>query len=204
MKRDKENTIIYVIDDDAEVADSLKWLLTSMNYQVDTYCTPEEFLTSYKNTTKACLILDVRMPGMSGLQLQEALIERTIYIPIIFMSGHADVPMAVKAMKFGAVDFLTKPINDNQLLEVVNRAIRRLDATLEIENDKKQYLTLIDSLTPREREVMDLMVQGKLSKQIAYDLSISTNTVEIHRAKVLKKMQAKSLAQLVGLATKFS
>ena len=204
MKRDKENTIIYVIDDDAEVADSLKWLLTSMNYQVDTYCTPEEFLTSYKNTTKACLILDVRMPGMSGLQLQEALIERNIYIPIIFMSGHADVPMAVKAMKFGAVDFLTKPINDNQLLEVVNRAIRRLDATLEIENDKKQYLTLIDSLTPREREVMDLMVQGKLSKQIAYDLSISTNTVEIHRAKVLKKMQAKSLAQLVGLATKFS
>ena len=196
--------MVYIIDDDSEVAESLKWLLTSVNYQVETYFTSEEFLNAYKKTTKCCLILDVRMPRMSGLQLQEVLIERGISIPIIFMSGHADVPMAVKAMKFGAVDFLTKPINENQLLEVVHKAISKLDAVLEIENDKKQYLLLIDSLTPREREVMELMVQGKLSKQIAYDLGISANTVEIHRAKVVKKMHLKNLAQLVSLATKFS
>ena len=108
--------MVYIIDDDSEVAESLKWLLTSVNYQVETYFTSEEFLNAYKKTTKCCLILDVRMPRMSGLQLQEVLIERGISIPIIFMSGHADVPMAVKAMKFGAVDFLTKPINENQLL----------------------------------------------------------------------------------------
>lgn len=203
MKQSNENTIVYVIDDDEEVAKSLKWLLMSVNYQVEICLTPEEFLNVYKKTTKCCLILDVRMPFMSGLQLQEVLIKRGISIPIIFMSGHADVSMAVKAMKCGAVDFLIKPINDNQLLEIVHKTISKLDATLEIENDKKQYLSLVDSLTPREREVMELMVQGNLSKQIAYNLGISANTVEIHRAKVVKKMHVKSLAQLVSLATKF-
>src|SRR5574337_115023 len=190
---------VYVIDDDIEVTESLRWLIESVHYKVVTYPNAESFLQIKHIDEPGCIVLDMRMPNMSGLELQEALNQQHIKIPIIFITGHGDIPMAVRAMKAGAIDFLTKPVNNQILLETINKAIKR---SIQQQKDSEKSAELhakITQLTPREREVMNLMVLGKHTKAIANDLMISPNTVELHRAKVIKKMGVRTVAELVAL-----
>ena len=199
-----ENAIIIsVIDDDKEVITSLRWLIESVGYYVNTYDSAEAFLQAPDFAKTNCLITDVRMPKMSGLELQEELKQHGVVVPIIFMTGHGDVPMAVRAMKSGATDFLTKPVNYQMLLEVVNKAIKK---DLKRRTKSKKRMEVIERtkrLTPREREIMTLMVTGKLTKTIADRLSISPNTAEVHRAKIMKKMEVRTLAELIFLALSY-
>ncbi len=191
------NATIFVVDDDDAMSKSIRWLIESVNLNVKTFSNAKEFLDNYEKNTHGCLILDVRMPGMSGLELQDTLKSSHITIPIIFITGHGDVPMAIKAMKAGAFEFLTKPFNDQTLLESINKAIE-FDVSQRVKNEEFEAISkCIERLTPREREVMNLVVEGKLNKVIAADLKISPKTVELHRAKIMEKMEADSLAQLV-------
>ena len=189
--------IIYLVDDDDALRDSLVWLLESQGFQVAAYASAEDFLANWQPDLSGCLLLDVRMPGMSGLELHERLRAQYCTLPVIFITGHGDVPMAVAALKKGAVDFIEKPFNDIELLRLVSqclvseqehRARRRQDA---------EVSRRLDQLTQREREVLDLIIAGKLNKQIADVLGISIKTVEVHRARVMEKMAAQSLAELV-------
>ncbi len=190
---------VYVIDDDIEVTESLRWLIESVNYKVVTFPNAEAFLQTKNIEEPGCLVLDMRMPNISGLELQEALNQQQIKIPIIFITGHGDIPMAVRAMKAGAIDFLTKPVNNQILLETINKAIKRSIQQQKTSEKNAELNARIHQLTPREREVMDLMVLGKHTKAIANELQISPNTVELHRAKVIKKMGVKTVAELVAL-----
>lgn len=197
-ERNKQATV-FVVDDDEAMTKSIRWLIETVGLRVKTFSQGKEFLDSYKSNDPGCLILDVRMPGMSGLELQGQLKEHHINLPIIFITGHGDVPMAIKAMKAGAFEFLTKPFNDQTLLDSINQAIE-FDSTRRQENlELDSIIARIEKLTPRESEVMDLVVEGKLNKVIADELYISAKTVELHRAKIMEKMQAASLAQLVRL-----
>jgi RNA polymerase sigma factor (sigma-70 family) len=189
--------IIYLVDDDEALRDSLAWLLESQGFKVAAFASAEDFLKAWRPEFNGCLLLDVRMPGMSGLELHERLRAQYSTLPIIFITGHGDVPMAVAALKKGAVDFIEKPFNDTELLRLVSqclvteqehRARRRQDA---------EVSRRLDQLTQREREVLDLIIAGKLNKQIADVLGISIKTVEVHRARVMEKMAAQSLAELV-------
>ena len=189
--------IIYLVDDDEALRDSLAWLLESQGFKVAAFASAEDFLKAWRPEFNGCLLLDVRMPGMSGLELHERLRAQYSTLPIIFITGHGDVPMAVAALKKGAVDFIEKPFNDTELLRLVSqclvseqehRARRRQDA---------EVSRRLDQLTQREREVLDLIIAGKLNKQIADVLGISIKTVEVHRARVMEKMAAHSLAELV-------
>ena len=189
--------IIYLVDDDEALRDSLAWLLESQGFKVAAFASAEDFLKAWRPEFNGCLLLDVRMPGMSGLELHERLRAQYSTLPIIFITGHGDVPMAVAALKKGAVDFIEKPFNDTELLRLVSqclvseqehRARRRQDA---------EVSRRLDQLTQREREVLDLIIAGKLNKQIADVLGISIKTVEVHRARVMEKMGANSLAELV-------
>ncbi len=189
--------IIYLVDDDEALRDSLAWLLVSQGFKVAAFASAEDFLKAWRPEFNGCLLLDVRMPGMSGLELHERLRAQYSTLPIIFITGHGDVPMAVAALKKGAVDFIEKPFNDTELLRLVSqclvteqehRARRRQDA---------EVSRRLDQLTQREREVLDLIIAGKLNKQIADVLGISIKTVEVHRARVMEKMAAQSLAELV-------
>lgn len=191
---------IYVIDDNKEVTESLRWLFESVNYDVETFCHAKDFLTAYQANQCGCLVLDVRMPEITGLELQELLLKKSIKIPIIFITAHADVPMAVRAMKLGAVDFLTKPVNNQTLLETINKAIK-LDMELKLSTSSSaKTAAKAKRLTSRENEVMSLILEGKLNKHIASLLGISQKTVELHRSNVMKKMGAKTAADLVRLA----
>lgn len=195
----EQQATVWVVDDDKAVLESLQWLMESVGYTVKTFTKAKDFLTAYEPIRIGCLVVDVRMQGMSGLELQENMHNRGIKIPVIFITGHGDVSMAVRAMKAGAMEFLSKPVNNQILLESVNKAIVQ---DIEIKKQAKRNahaIALAKTLTPREYEVMTLMVAGKLNKVIAYDLGISLSTVELHRAKVMKKMRVKSLAQLVRL-----
>jgi two-component system response regulator FixJ len=191
--------IIYVVDDDDTFRKSLQWLLESVGLAVRTFATAAEFLDGYVPGSPGCLVLDIRMPGMSGLQLQDQLASRGIGMPVIFLTGHGDVPMAVAAVKKGAVDFIQKPYNDQQLLDLVNSALKRDIELREEEARSRQVAGLVASMTPREREVMDAVVSGKSNKMIAEELGVSIKTVEAHRARVMEKMGAESLAHLVHL-----
>lgn len=190
---------VFIVDDDTAVRDALKFLLRSVGHPVEAFASAQDFLDAYRDDRPGCLVLDIRMPGMSGLELQEKLVERRSIVPIIFITGHGDVPMAVEAMQAGAMDFIQKPFRDQDLLDRINQALEK-DATnraaLGELNVIRERLT---SLTPREREVMDLVVHGKANKVIAGDLDLSQRTVEIHRARVMEKMQASSLAHLVRM-----
>jgi FixJ family two-component response regulator len=193
---------IYIVDDDDAGRDSLAWLLEGEGMRVRGYDSAEAFLQKVNPQEAAVLILDVRMPGISGIALQEKLLELDCRMPIVFITGHGDVPMAVEAVKRGAFDFVEKPFNDDKMLDIIRRAAERLmniqmERAEEIEIDKR-----LSQLTGREREVMDLVVQGKLNKTIADILNISIKTVEAHRARVMEKMQAKSLAELVKMTMK--
>lgn len=195
-----DGALVYVVDDDSGVRDSLCLLLKSVGLEGEAYESAADFLAAYRPDRVSCLIADIRMPGMSGLELQRALSERHVAIPIIFITGHGDVPMAVGAMKGGAMDFLTKPFRDQELLDRVNSALGRARADFEGQQQELEVRARYESLTPREAEVMQMVVQGCANKVIAMDLGVSQRTVELHRARVMQKMAARSLAELVRLA----
>ncbi|MDQ5887236.1 MAG: hypothetical protein RL210_1951 [Pseudomonadota bacterium] len=190
---------VFVVDDEEAVRDSLQWLLESSGLQVALFDSAEAFLQGYDPAQPGCLVVDVRMPGMSGLELQEKLAELHFSIPVIFITGHGDVPMAVQAVKHGAADFLEKPFNDKELLQIVQRCLEQDRQQRARQQQVDSTQSRLASLTPREREVMELVVAGKLNKLIADQLNISIKTVEAHRAKVMEKAGAQSLAELVQI-----
>lgn len=192
--------IVYVVDDDPAVLESMTWLIESVHYEVKPFINSDDFLRVYDPQRPSCLILDVRMPGVSGMELQEILHKKQIKLPIIFITAHGDVTVAVRAMKQGAFNFLTKPVNHQELLETMNKALKRDAARLSQFQHKADVMQRRGTLTPREFEVMSHMVNGKLTRDIAEYLGISSNTVDIHRAKVMRKMCVKSLAELISLA----
>lgn len=191
---------VFVVDDDQAMRNSLKWLIESVAMQVETYDSADAFIRSYYPGRSGCLLLDVRMPGMSGLELQEYLVEQQIAIPIIIITGHGDVPMAIRAMKSGAIDFIEKPFNDELLLESIRHALMLDEQQRDKQSQKAEIATRLARLTPREHEVMAMVTGGKANKEIASALGVSAKTVEAHRARVMEKMQALSLAELVRMA----
>jgi FixJ family two-component response regulator len=189
-----------VVDDDVSVRDALGDLFNSIGLRTQLYGTSAEFLKNELPNAPSCLVLDIRLPGLSGLDIQSQLAQANIHIPVIIMTGHGDIPMSVRAMKAGAIDFLTKPFRDQEILDAVTRAIERDRQRRDSENARADLHALFASLTPREREIMTLVTTGKMNKQIAADVSLSEITVKIHRGHVMKKMGARSLADLVRMA----
>lgn len=191
---------MFVVDDDQAMRNSLKWLIESVGVQVESFASADEFLAQYQPGRAGCLVLDVRMPGMSGLELQEYLVEKNIHIPAVVITGHGDVPMAVRAMKSGVVDFIEKPFNDEVLLDAIRRAIVFEERQRNQRAEHLQIQQRLSHLTPREHEVMSMVTDGKSNKEIANALGVSAKTIEAHRARVMEKMQAGSLAELVRMA----
>ncbi|STY27146.1 two-component system response regulator PilR [Legionella taurinensis] len=191
---------VFIIDDEPEVSEALQWLFESVGLQVKAYRNAYEFLEQYHANMRGCLISDVRMPGMSGLELIEKLKEQNNLLPVIIITGYGDVPMAIRAMKAGAIDFILKPVNDQNLLEIVQQ---RLNQSTIQNTWVKEISDRIQTLTEREIQVIKLIVEGKLNKEICYELSISRSTVEAHRASIMKKMKAKNLAQLIKMYVRF-
>ena len=190
---------VFIVDDDAAVRNSLRLLVKSVGLTAAVFASAQEFLGSYDPQQPGCLALDVRMPGMSGLELQQQLNLRGAVIPVIFITGHGDIPMAVEAMQHGAFDFLQKPFRDQDLIDRIQRALERDRENRAALGERTRIRERLDSLTPREREVLALVTSGKANKMMAADLGLSQRTVEIHRARVMDKMGASSVAQLVRM-----
>ena len=191
---------VYIVDDDEAVRESLGLLLDSVDQVSAAFASANEFLAAYNEDMAGCIVLDIRMPGMNGMELQKRLNDMNSILPIIFVTGHGDVPMAVEAIQHGAVDFIQKPYREQDLLDKINKALQ-LDATQRADlTEKKLIQERLETLTPRETEVMDMMIEGKANKVIAIDLGISQRTVEIHRSRVMEKMNTHSLAHLVRMA----
>ena len=193
---------VFVVDDDTSVRTALKRLIQSLGFKVKTFDSAQAFLKQDPHDGPACLVLDVRMPGMSGIELQQQLTKAGLGMPIIFITGHGNIPMSVQAMKAGAVDFIEKPFEDQKLIDAINLAIKKNNKFRTEHAEIKDLQRRVDSLTPREHEVFILVVSGMLNKQIAFDLGMSEKTVKVHRARVMDKMKAKSLADLVRMAEK--
>jgi FixJ family two-component response regulator len=196
--KDKAPTV-FVVDDDDAVRTSIRLLLRSVGLPVETFSSAQEFLDNVDGDRLGCLVLDIRMPNMSGLELQQRLNELHHIIPIVFITGHGDIPMAVEAMQHGAVDFIQKPFRDQDLIDRINQGLEKDRINRDDLKQRDGIRERIGDLTPREREVLDLVAQGKANKVIAGDLNVSQRTVEIHRARVMEKMGASSLAHLVRM-----
>ena len=194
--------VVFVIDDDPSVRTSLKFLINTVGLQVESFESAEAFLRGKLADRPSCLVLDVRLHGMSGLDLQRELAARNLCTPIVFITGHGDIPMSVRAMKAGAVEFLTKPFRDQDLLDAIRIALGRDQARRDQEKRAKELQQCFDSLTPREREVVSMVVSGMLNKQIAGELGTAENTVKVHRSRAMEKMHAQSLADLVRMVEK--
>jgi RNA polymerase sigma factor (sigma-70 family) len=194
--------VVFVVDDDPSVRSSLKFLLSSMGLQVESFDSAETFLQRKPPDAPSCLVLDVRLRGLSGLDFQRELAARNIRIPIVFVTGHGDIPMSVRAMKAGAIEFLTKPYRDQDLLDAVRIALERDRARREQEKEVTDLQQRFDSLTPREQEVISMVVSGMLNKQIAGQLGTAENTVKVHRSRAMEKMNAQSVADLVRMIEK--
>ena len=190
---------VFVVDDDPAVLKSLSRLLRSVPFAVVTVGSPQEFLEQHDSRTPGCLILDIAMPGLNGLELQQALMSKGSPLPIIFLTGHGDIPMSVQAMKHGAIDFLTKPVNDEDLINAVHAALKREGIARQSRSELDEIQGRLARLTPREREVLSHVVSGQLNKQIAFDLGTVEKTIKVHRARVMEKMGVQSLAELVRL-----
>ena len=191
--------IVFVIDDDASFRQSTGRLIQSIGFQVKTFGAAAEFLSTGRTDVPSCMVLDVRLPGLSGLDLQQELGEAGVEIPIIFITGHGDIPMSVRAMKAGAVEFLTKPFREQDLLDAIRQAIKRDRVMIAQRMKRTRVRALYDSLTPREREVMRKVVLGLLNKQIASELGMTEKTVKFHRGHIMRKMRAQSVADLVRM-----
>lgn len=198
----ESSAVVFVVDDDESTREALKLLLRSVKLTAQTFASPGEFLAAPRPDVPACLILDVRLPGSSGLDLQLQLIDAHVDIPIIFITGHADVRTSVRAMKAGAVEFLTKPIADQELIDAVHHALDRDRTARKARTEVARVRQRFDSLTARERQVLRLVVRGLLNKQVADELGLSLVTVKLHRGQVMRKMQAGSLAELVTMVQK--
>jgi two-component system response regulator TtrR len=188
---------IHIVDDDEAMRDSMAWLLDGERFTLRTYASAEEFLSGFEPAAPACAILDIRMSGMSGIELHEYLTRHGVITPVIFVTGHGDVPMAVEAIKRGAFDFVEKPFNEQKLLAIIERAIEHDSMVSSVAARQSLVVARMASLSPREREVLDLVIAGKMNKTIADAMQISIKTVEAHRARVMEKMHARSLAELV-------
>jgi FixJ family two-component response regulator len=200
----EERAVVYVVDDDASMRGALDNLVSSVGLEARLFASPQEFLQSKRPELPGCLVLDVRLPGISGLAFQQELAKIGIALPVIFLTGHADVPMSVRAMKAGAVEFLTKPFHDQELLDAIHAAIERDRARRREAAHLAALRARYEELTEREREVMKLVVTGRANKQIAAELGLSEVTVKVHRGQVMRKMSAKSVAELVRMADRLA
>jgi FixJ family two-component response regulator len=197
-----EPPVVFVIDDDASVREALEDLLRSVDLKVEAFGSTRDFLLSERSDAPACIVLDVRLPGTGGLEFQRTLMSSGIHLPIIFISGHGDIPMSVQAIKSGAVEFLTKPLHEQALLDAIQKALERDRAQRQEAKVVAELRQRFNSLTSREQEVLALLITGRVNKQIAADLDLSENTVKVHRSQVTRKMRAKSLVDLVRIADK--
>lgn len=195
----KHTGTVFIVDDDDDFRDSMQWLLESDDLPVQSFSSARDFLSQYRGE-KGCMLLDVRMPEINGLALQQIMLEREIRLPIVVLSGHGDIPMAVTAMKNGAIDFLEKPFDDEVLIPLVLTALQKAEEQFAGQEQLNQIRELYDSLSRREKEVMALVVTGKANREIAEELGISPKTVEVHRSRVMSKMRADSLPELVNQA----
>lgn len=190
---------IFIVEDDDAVRESLQLMLETHDYRVQTFASGQTFMSAFHADMRGCIVLDIRMPGMDGMAVQDALIERHCVMPIIFVTGHGDVELAVEAMKKGALDFIQKPYDEDELLLKINKALQLEQENVEQLVEKHEILGRLETLTPREREIMEKMIEGHANKVIAIDLDISQRTVEIHRSRVMHKMGTHSLAHLVKM-----
>ncbi len=194
-----QSQFVFLVDDDPDMQESIRSLLKSVGLPLESYTTAQDFLDKYDRSKEGCMILDVRMPGMSGLDLQQRMKEKGIDLPIIVVSGHADVPMTVRAIKTGAIDLIEKPFNDQVLLDRIHEGLEENSRRQQQKEESAEVVERMETLTPREKEVLNMVVSGKTNKNIAADLNISRKTLDIHRSKVLQKMKAESIADLVRM-----
>jgi FixJ family two-component response regulator len=200
----EDQPVVVIIDDDPDIRNALQGLLETIDLPTALFATAAEFLASKRPQGPCCIVVDVRLPGLSGLDFQQELARENIPIPVIFITGHGDIPMSVRAMKAGAIEFLTKPLRDQDLLDAIQAALRRDRARLEDQRKVADLRTRHESLTAREREVMALLVAGRVNKQIAAEIGISEVTVRLHRGQIMRKMRASSLADLIRTADKIT